>query len=209
MALEVPRFDSLKDVEVQPLPHAWALAWYLAQCDLTWLRWCSQPHPSTPISEPCSLPGSWLHWANRKRDSYALFLETHVWPSQSALAPGLCWIQAGKKKNVQVRETLACLDEGALDLTGPGCLRWLTPLELIQECLPCSEEWGYTHHNALEPAPCSQQGTSLMGQERTRPLSPKWVSFRSDWPNGWTWRRKDSTELNSQVSELTLGQQKD
>lgn len=35
MALEVPRFDSLKDVEVQPLPHAWALAWYLAQCDLT------------------------------------------------------------------------------------------------------------------------------------------------------------------------------
>lgn len=114
-----------------------------------------------------------------------------------------------KKKNVQVRETLACLDEGALDLTGPGCLKWLTPLELIQECLPCSEEWGYTHHNALEPAPCSQQGTSLMGQERTRPLSPKWVSFRSDWPNGWTWRRKDSTELNSQVSELTLGQQKD
>lgn len=59
--------------------------------------------------------------------------------------PSLLWHQGcaefkQEKKNVQVRETLACLDEGALDLTGPGCLRWLTPLELIQECLPCSEE---------------------------------------------------------------------
>lgn len=114
-----PGFDLVEDMDVQPLTHARASVCYPAQQHLTQAEVTLTAHPSGPVTEPCSLTGSRLSFANLKHmTTYAFLSET-----LAARVPDLSSIQ----KIAPMREISDCLGEGASVLMGSGCSGWLRP----------------------------------------------------------------------------------